>query len=158
MNYRHLFRGKRLDNGEWVQGHYRSRTMEPNFDRVRHFISMDYPEIYEIDETTLGQCTGLKDKNGRLIFEGDIVSISNEVQQWRNGVAIPYIGEVIWHRDGFWVNTRPGMGFNEMPQGTLLELFDCCEWYGHFDEIEKPINRLVYAGNVHDNPELLGEG
>ena len=69
MNERYLFRGKRTDNGKWEIG-LLARYNEK------------YPCANIIDETellipvhtkTVGQCTGLKDKNGKLIFEGDIV-------------------------------------------------------------------------------------
>lgn len=69
MEDRLLFKAKRVDNGEWVVGYlYRLSENNPPFIMLRK-----YGESYEVDENTICQCTGLKDKNGNLIWENDIV-------------------------------------------------------------------------------------
>ena len=95
-NSRYLFRGKRLDNGEWVQGSYVCAELL-NGSGFEHFI-IEVPatgRTIDIDPSTLGQSTGLKDKNGTLIFEHDILEyvINNKsvkfVLKWCN-ISLSY--------------------------------------------------------------------
>lgn len=64
-----LFRGKRKDNGKWVEG---SLNVFPHSGRMMIFNHSDL-DFYKVDPDTVGECTGLEDKNGKLIFEGDIL-------------------------------------------------------------------------------------
>lgn len=69
MENRFLFRGKRKDNGEWVFGHY-YEFMGKHYIFESPFTSKNL--VYEVDPTTVCRCTGLNDKNGKLIWENDI--------------------------------------------------------------------------------------
>lgn len=69
-----LFRGKRVDNGEWVEGYY-SPVNIPITGNMGHFINVGGYRAVEIDPETVGQFIGLTDKNGVKIFVGDIVHV-----------------------------------------------------------------------------------
>ena len=81
MNDRYLFRGKRIDDGTWVIGKIVSNNLGVNIfcDDNPHECGRDgYIEIieyYKVDPATVSQCSGLRDLNNKLIFEGDILDI-----------------------------------------------------------------------------------
>lgn len=75
MNDRYICKAKRKDNGEWICGNLIQRKIRSSkFYVIRvEDNGFDSYKEYEVIPETVGQCTGLKDKNGKLIFEGDIV-------------------------------------------------------------------------------------
>ena len=129
MKYRYLCRGKRLDNGELVQGQLLV-TINDSCRIVNASKNNDF-DGYEIDPATLGQCTGLKDKRGRLIFEGDVL-------QW----PIGYTKDDVRHGFATWDSGR----WNVSIPGALLPLVDVAE----DDDGDANI-----VGSVHDNPKLI---
>ena len=133
-----LFRGKRVDNGEWIVG-YLFRLSE----ELNPFIMIkNRSESHEVFPETVGQYTGLTDKNGTKIFEGDIVCI-----RYRNG-EICCIGDVQFSHGVYgaeWLGTKKNKSMvGGWGQLHNLRRFD--------DDI---INDIEVIGNIYDNPELL---
>ena len=133
-----LFRGKRIDNGEWVEGNIfipdKLTNREPPTEIL---VGTNVVRIsYEVDPETVGQYTGLTDKNGKKIFEGDIVDASNE--WWYAAGPAGHDSPVILVE---WSNDL--CGFEPFAN------YDCdCGVYISAKNCE-------VIGNIHDNPELL---
>ena len=126
MNREILFKGKRVDNGEWVEGFYCPRPYshfpcEPSIFPIAT-IDKEWYGIEVIPET-VGQYTGLNDKNNVKIFEGDIL-------KFRSGIY-----SVEWDNEHSKFLQRDGQFSRELHI-----------W----------IAKSEIVGNIHDNPELLG--
>lgn len=131
------FRGKCLDNGAWEYGdllqydngdvcigvHSKNYTDDG-------FNAGQYSYIVTVDENTIGQYTGLKDKNGKEVYEGDII-----VQQGYSG-KYPML---VWFEHGAFI-TGKHRGSSTPKRPMLIQ------------------KRCVIIGNIHDNPELLKGG
>lgn len=128
MEDRYLFKGKRVDNREWIVG----GLVRYGFaGKEKYYIVPDYAsDLYakEIDANTICQCTGLRDKNGNLIWENDIVECTrgNAMVEWdRVDWKIRWIEESIWRRDlRHWsIDDAEGIGFlgNIFDNKELLE-------------------------------------
>lgn len=140
MQDRYLFKAKRKDNGEWVEGFYFCMT-HTDGRHTHHFIiplgadlSLGTPVEkiqVEVDQSTICQCTGLKDKNGKLIFENDILSGHIDVEFPEDETR----KRVVWHENG-WCTNETG-----------------CDDYEELDDFDSENFEVI--GNKIDNPELL---
>ena len=139
MEDRYLFKAKRLDNGEWVEGN----LITDEHDEKKCFIGYvfgtnddgtphDY-DVVEVDQSTICQCTGLKDKNGKLIWENDVVAYWDAYSTESGYAEADCIGKVVWDDEtiSFQVTNRLS--------SESYEVLDECS----------------VIGNIFDNPELL---
>lgn len=147
-----LFRGKLVDTGEWVYGSFCMDALEQfnGLCGIDGFIRL-YDKLkgkmqsYEVDRETVGQYTGLEDKNGKRIFEGDIVKGLNCTGVWT--------GYVIWidKISGFglkWIHRDAPTSFENCPMIRFLT-----------SQCGRPGEYLAeIIGNIHDNPELMDGG
>ena len=138
MNEKDLFRGKRDDNMMWVIGDL-LRAIDGTPVSIRYFKDRAIQHA-KIDPGTIGQCTGLKDKRKKLIFDGDIVKMYFEFYG--------YYAIAEWDRRGSWVCRIPNFGKNG--GHTLIRQFN------YFDKSGDCFN-VEIIGNIYDNPEIFGE-
>ena len=169
-----LFRGKTIDR-DWTYGYYvftPKRTgmfgqtiSEADFDK-HYILTMKYNLVKEIIPETVGQYTGLTDKNGKKIFEGDIVAIEHIIRTtfW---IEIPETHKPRRSYDCHW---------NEKEDELLYKRNYAVEWkakdarwilrngidqHDLRDVFLMFFHKGIVIGNIHDNPELLkggGEG
>lgn len=134
MNREILYRAKRTNTGEWIEGYYSEIKLtstpyiltgeiaiEPCKKGIVQF------ECYEVWPDTVCQYTGLKDKNGRKIFEGDIVRYAN----------IGALGKVVWYEGDY-------IGY------AIDDIEDSFQQYD-----KELFEKTEVIGNIFDNPELL---
>lgn len=144
MNDRYLYRAKRKDNGEWIVG---SLIQTSYLGSIRSWISSEQDDkarlreissnqavwrAFEVRTDTICQCTGLKDKNGNMIWENDIV----------NCFEAECCGKISWNESeaGFYFNVLYEDG--KFEEEHIYDYVDC----------------MKVIGNIFDNPELLEVG
>lgn len=110
-----LFRGKRVDNGEWAESTYPFGTMSSG------------AVVHDFDPATIGQYTGLTDKNGVKIFDGDFIQCVEDVYR------------ISWYQE-----------HNAFMAYSKSENEVC--YIGSMGQLNVEV-----IGNIHDNPELLEE-
>ncbi|HCU0631586.1 TPA: hypothetical protein OUF62_001299 [Listeria monocytogenes] len=124
------FRGKRIDNREWIYGNLMQFEDSATFifaDERKGASTLTYAHfiinnMHAIDEKTIGQYTGLKDKNGKKIFEGDIG----------------------------WDEHNECYGVVKFEEGKFLYV-----WENIAEDLWEVADGIEICGNIHENPELL---
>ena len=129
MEDRYLFKAKRLDSGEWVQG-YLFGIWEKRY--ILWGMTNDIPNMIEVDPTTICRCTGLKDKNGKLIWENDIIECKDGKHNFQT--------QIEW--DAYCA------GFIFQDTETSAVGLDAIATNGLYSE-----SKVI--GNIFDNPELI---
>lgn len=148
MENRCLFKAKRLDNGEWVQGALldgEDHCLIGQTIKFSPYVENECKIVgYEVDRDTICQCTGLKDKNGKLIWENDIL----------DGFTYPYMSDGVhnYYAEVCWCTNIPTFGIytQKYPESKvagisagmteLMEDWDPNDW--------------EVIGNIFDNQEL----
>lgn len=139
MKNRYLFRGKRIDTGEWIYGDLAHSVYKKGDTCVGQY--ENEVGMHEVDPSTICQCTGLQDKNGELIWENDIVKdlFSDTAAPIRYGSYQSCFDSTKVEHVGFYVN-----------------------WSGKYNKnYRKDLGYWIHMvdaeviGNTIDNPELL---
>lgn len=146
MNRTIKFRGKRVDTGECVYGDL-IHGQGPKYGKMyilpqTHIYPKGCSDLdgWNVIPETVGQFTGLLDKDGKEIYEGDIVRIGTESFGWANGKS-GFVHYEIKHQ---------GCDF-------ILHILDLNRKWGRLSRIEEIGWEVQIKGNIHDNPELLEE-
>lgn len=138
MENRYLFRAKRTDTGEWVEGHLITDETDDSKCFIGYVIGTDEDgtphdlDVVQVEPSTICQCTGLKDKNGKLIWENDICDRKEQYP------------EIVKYCGGDWTLDYSYASHEE--SGVYY-----CN-LGFYAEERKCVEVI---GNIFDNPELL---
>ncbi len=157
-----LFKGKRKDNGEWVEGFYYESLISGCYILVPKLktrrkdgvIIGDSFDVYEVDPETVCQYTGLKDMNGKKIFEGDIIKYADRLDYecYMESLENPEEYEGCNYSDIF-ITDEVVYGIEyDYPAFDLKRHF--CE-YNVLSELNNGDWYFEVIGNIFDNPELL---
>ncbi len=154
-----LFRGKRVDNGEWIEGSLISGAFTTLGRDIKYILCPDKADydcfedfseengIFEVITETVGQYTSFTDKNGTKIFEGDIVRY-----EYIEGYVLRSVvkfGE--YEQDGSGSEYPPikCIGF------CVVDCLDNCFDYMKTQNVLQTASECEVIGNIHENPELL---
>ena len=149
MENRYLCRGKRIDNGEWVKGNLiQSCDATDGWEtiiipvknsnmftkHIKHgYGNLGFENWYRVDPSTICQCTGLRDKNGKLIWENDIMEGHLDEEHPEDVTRT----RVLWYENGWYTKEIGSIDYEPLSD---------------FDS-----ENFEVIGNMIDNPELLEE-
>lgn len=136
-----LYRGKRTDTGEWVEGFF-AKSGDKTFIIFDNDIAVGYVTMKEVIPETVGQYTGLTGTNGKKIFEGDIIKFGRNIYE-----VLFEVGSFALYDRGGKMITKIG-GVNDHCYSLMQLYIECCwEDCTAYD--------IEILGNIHDNPEFL---
>lgn len=130
MNREIIFKAKRKDNGEWVEG-LPGYDINGNITELEVYKKIGDCRIYEVNPDTICQFTGLTDKNGKKIWENDILKAHLDADYPEDTTYT----RILWNETGFCTNENHSRGI---------------ETFGKWDA-----EHFEVCGNIFDNPELL---
>lgn len=141
MNREILFRGKSIGTGEWLYGYLFNYglTAPSNVPCISVCVPKSWKEaynLYAVSPGTIGQYTGLKDRNGKKIFEGDILEYIGKRKDNMNKV---YRRKVVFRKGMFALLSKE------------LQTYSALNY--HYMKDGRSVWRVI--GNIHDNPELM---
>lgn len=152
------FRGRK-PNGEWVYGYYVGKDTIIPFGEVNFDLGfIDTSPCYEVIPDTIGQFTGLHDKNGKEIYEGDVLF----VREWKNIAMGMFDYE---EREQLSLEDCKGELLHESQRVVYFEEGSMCAgdyyistlWDKQDKRHQYPIFEVEVIGNIHDDPELLNK-
>jgi len=165
MQDRYLSRGKREDSGEWAIGSL-TQDNDGNYFIITRMLNevtccgeccMPYFEYHKVDPATIGQCAGLEDKNGKLIFEGDILRGGTEYRKTYGDPEVEYGCYTDVEIDALKYNSCPETNedhdvienLDSVNYGWYLDSKD----YGESGIDPEYINIFEVIGNIHDKEQ-----
>lgn len=138
-----IFRGKRIDNGKWVYGYYWH-----NIQDNRHLIIQSIPlgimvsgqhqENAQVTPESIGQFTGLKDKNGVEIYEGDLLSDGDTIFEVEYNIQ----------QSCFWISAKKNI--TNDGDDIMFYMNNGVLGNGHYSR-----NDLEIIGNIYEHPDLI---
>lgn len=147
MNDRYLYHAKRTDNGEWVEGFYAVTRDRKGLQQHNILVAdndLGYFKWNVVDPSTICQCTGLKDNNGKMIWENDIVrfQFDNDDCPFKNKDTKKRVGKIFF--SDFRASWSIAMG-RKCSKVINNDLF----------KYVQNGNRVEVIGNVFDNEDLV---
>lgn len=151
------FRGKRVYNGEWVYGNFVMYDEQASMFVL--FDGDEYPTVEPVDPATVGQSTGLKDKNGQEIYEGDLI-------EFKSGISTCF-GNKPTVKESVHVDAVEWMGIECAGRGRGCwgtRIVKADKFNDH--KLGNPVSNAIHTpihlygeiiGNIHDSHELLEE-
>ena len=158
MNDRYLYRAKRKSDKKWIYGNL--IQTDDGVYIIQNYVPQHLIGKYEVDPSTICQCTGLRDKNGKLILENDVVDF------------LGHKGKVMYECGSFGIAYRDYIDWEEI-EANICPVTGCdnalcaCEndnfislWeiYWNFNDEDDSVNTVEVIGSAIDNPELLEVG